>query len=285
MGIARWRELCESVREDDGLPTRKANYWTEDKLCFWSVYVDITTKAMVGRPEWPEGLAYVDLFGGPGVCTLKHSKKRVPGSPLIAANAPKPFARGLICEKNPRLAKACETRLARTPVRDRFQVLVGDCNEVIDQVVAVIPNRTLTLAFIDPTGLHARFETIAALSERGRVDLLVLFADAYDIQRNLKQYWDDPKSKLDRVLGPGLNWRTEWERLGDRTGTSVRRMFAGLYKTQLSRLLGYQVFGEQVMKSRTGSLYRLIYASKHERGLEFWEKATKEFASGQKWLF
>jgi len=149
----------------------------------------------------------------------------------------------------------------------------------------MIPDRTLTLAFIDPTGLHARFETIAALSERGHVDLLVLFADAYDIQRNLKQYWDDPDSNLDRVLGPGVDWRTEWERLDDLSSTSVRRMFAGLYKTPLSRLLGYRVFGEQVMKSLTGSLYRLIYASKHQRGLEFWEKATKEFASGQKWLF
>jgi len=285
MGIARWRELCQSVREDDGLPTRPANFWTEDKLCFWSVYVDITPTAMVGKPAWREGLTYTDLFGGPGVCTLKHSKKRVPGSPLIAANAPKPFARAFICEQNSRLAEACRARLAKTPASDRFQVLVGDCNDLIGQVVAMIPDGTLTLAFIDPTGLHARFETIAALSKRGRVDLLVLFADAYDIQRNLRQYWDDPDSNLDHVLGPGVDWRTEWERLDDCGSTSVRRMFADLYKTQLRRILHYQVFGEQVMKSRTGSLYRLIYASKHPRGLEFWEKATKEFASGQKWLF
>ena len=61
----------------------------------------------------------------------------------------------------------------------------GDCNERIHDATALIPDRALTLAFVDPTGLDARFETIATLSSRGRVDLLILFADAYDVVRNV----------------------------------------------------------------------------------------------------
>jgi len=278
----RWRELCQSVEQDDGLPTRAVNHWTEDKLYFWNGYIHITTTAMVGKPAWSAGLAYVDLFGGPGVCTLKDSKRRIPGSPLIAANAPKPFSKILICEKDSRLAAACKTRLAATASSDCCEVFVGDCNELVQQTASVIPDRALTLAFVDPTGLHAWFETIATLSERGRVDLLLLFADAYDIQRNLSRYWDDRHSNLDRVLGPGVDWRPEWERLENRSSTYVRRMFADLYKGQMRRLLGYRVFGEQPMSSAKGVLYRLIYASKHERGLDFWHKATKKYASGQK---
>jgi len=61
----RWRELCKSVDEDDGLPKREVGHWTEEKLFFWNRYIDITTRAMVGHPKWPIGLFYVDLFAGP----------------------------------------------------------------------------------------------------------------------------------------------------------------------------------------------------------------------------
>ena len=92
MAKDRWPELCRLVEQDDDLPVRdNVGAWTENKLCFWNRYVDITTRAMVGHPKWPEGLVYVDLFGGPGVCVLSGSRRRIPGSPLIAAHSPKPF--------------------------------------------------------------------------------------------------------------------------------------------------------------------------------------------------
>jgi hypothetical protein len=47
----RWPELCELVEQDDGLPTRDAGPWTEDKLFFWNRYIDITTTSMVGHPQ------------------------------------------------------------------------------------------------------------------------------------------------------------------------------------------------------------------------------------------
>lgn len=285
MARDRWLELCKLVENDDGLPSRWVNHWTQDKLYFWNGYIHITSVAMVGKPTWPGGLVYVDLFAGSGICTLKESKRRIPGSPLIAAYAPKPFGKILVCEKIRRLAQACETRLGRTEARDRSVVLPGDCNQLVQKIAAMIPDRALTLAFIDPTGLHAWFETIASLSQRGRVDLLVLFADAYDIQRNLKRYYDDPNSNLDRVLGPDSNWRAKWEQLQNYSSTSVRKMFAEIYKGQLRRHLGYTRFGEQSIAGAKGALYRLIYASKHPRGLDFWEKVTKKYASGQRRLF
>ena len=285
MARDRWPELCRLVEKDDGLPTRLVNHWTEDKLYFWNGYIHITTTAMVGKRAWSGGLVYVDLFGGPGICTLRGSKRRVPGSPLIAANAPKPFSKIIICEKDPTLAEACRRRLSATPVQDRCEVIEGDCNKLAEEVAARIPDRALTLAFIDPTGLHAHFDTIATLSKRGRVDLLVLFPDAYDIQRNVERYRGNPNSNLDLVLGPGSNWRLKWNELENRHSTTVRRMFADIYKDQLRRLLGYKAFGEQTMSCDRGALYRLIYVSKHERGLDFWEKATRKYASGQKRLF
>lgn len=276
----RWPELCRFVEQDDRLPTRSAEYWTEDKLYFWNGYIHITTMAMVGKPAWSGGVLYVDLFGGPGICTLK-SGKRLPGSPLIAAYARKPFTKIIVCEKRRALAEACRQRLAASGTPSDYHVLIGDCNALVDQVVHLIPERALTLAFIDPTGLHAKFDTIRRLSSGRRLDLLVLFADRQDIVRNVALYErQGADSNLDQVLGPDSNWRAHWGELESRTPGNICELFARVYKTQLRHQLDYKVLAEEVMP-----VYRLIFASKHKQGLDFWEKATKRYASGQQRLF
>lgn len=281
----RWPELCEFVEKDDGLPTRPAGHWTEDKLYFWNGYIHITTMSMVGKRAWSGGVVYVDLFGGPGVCTLK-SNRRMPGSPLIAAYARKPFARIIVCEKNLGLAEACEKRLAHSGTESDCYVLRGDCNVLVEEVVRLIPDRALTLAFIDPAGLHAHFDTIRTLTQDRRVDLLVLFADRHDIVRNVGQYYKQgQESNLDRVLGPNSNWRDRWRQLGAATAPSVCTMFAEIYRNQLKRHLGYEFSAEEIVSSSTTPLYRLIFASKHKQGRDFWEKATRKYASGQLRLF
>jgi three-Cys-motif partner protein len=282
----RWQELCKRVQEDDNLPVREVRHWTEEKLWFWNRYIEITTSAMVGKPQWRAGLVYVDLFGGPGVLRLKNSGRRIPGSPLIAAHAPKPFHRILVCEKDKELADACSSRLACSPASGRFDVIIGDCNDAIHELVKHIPDRALTLAFVDPTGLHARFKTIETLSKYGRVDLLVLFADAYDIVRNLDRYTKQPDSPLDLALGEGSEWRQKLKELQIRSRHKLRKLFADIYRNQL-RKLGYAQFGERTFGSYTRKLplYRVIYASKHERGLEFWQKVTSKEADQQGRLF
>jgi len=283
----RWHDLCKLVEKDDGLPTRNdVGDWTEEKLWFWNRYIDITTRAMVGHPKWPSGIVYVDLFSGPGICTCRDTGKRIPGSPLIAAHAPKPFFKIIVCEQDTALAEACEKRLFSSETESICRVFHADCNKVVKEIASEIPDRTLTLAFIDPTGLHAAFDTIRILAARGNVDLLVLFADGHDIVRNVKQYFQQGnRSKLDLVMGPDSRWREAWEALPNRTSLATRRLFADLYTSQLAKHLGYQVFGEKVMKAGNTPIYRLIYASKHERGLEFWDKITKKDPSGQKRLF
>jgi three-Cys-motif partner protein len=285
MAKDRWPELCKLVETDDGLPTRESGHWTEQKLFLWNRYIDITTRAMVGNPHWPGGLVYVDLFAGPGVCQLKETERRIPGSPIIAASAPKSFSRILLCEKDPALVAACRNRLGRTVAAKRVQFFEGNCNERVVDVARQIPHRSLTLAFIDPTGLHADFTTIATLADVGRVDLLVLFADAYDANRNIMTYYDKADSNLDRVLGPDSHWRDHWDSLQVRDSSSIRNLLSEIYQAQLKTNLGYKVFGEYRITCRRGALYRLIYASKHERGLEFWDKINRKEASGQGRLF
>jgi len=263
----KWRELCDQVQEPDGLPTwEQAGVWTRDKLYFWKRYVDITTNAMARKQRaFPGGLVYVDLFGGAGVCTLKGTKERFPGSALIASSVEKPFQQIIVCEKDPELASACEQRLSRTQVADRCRVLTGDCNDLIHTVVQEIPERALVLAFIDPKGLDAKFGTVEVLGKSARTDFVVLFADAYDVVcNNLEYYWDDSNSKLDETLGPDSGWRKELEQAGFPRGLEHRQLFAQVYTRQLERHLGYSVFREKRVKSCGRPLYLLIYGSRHE---------------------
>jgi three-Cys-motif partner protein len=286
-----WHELCEKYSKPDNLPTwEEAGRWTRDKLYFWKRYIDITTTAMngeSGRRRFPGGLVYVDLFGGAGVCILKGSSKmRFPGSAIIAAHAPKPFEKIIVCEKDPAMAKACHNRLAKTAVANRCEVLVGDCNQLVEQIVCKIPKQALTLAFVDPKGLDAEFETIATLSKNARVDFVVLFADAYDINRNAEHvYRLDPQSKLDKVLGPNSNWREELDKLEAPNHVVKRQLFAEIYRRQLEHRLGFCFFDEKVMKCKNMPLYRLVYASKAKLGLKFWKEALKEDSDGQRSLF
>ena len=280
-----WQTLLDLVSKDDELAVRESGHWAEDKLFFWNRYVEITTTAMVGNPNWSTGVVYVDLFSGPGVCIDRKSKRRFPGSPIIAANAPKPFSKILLCELDSINANACRIRMNESFASGSYQLFEGDCNQLITDVVAAIPDRALALGFIDPTGLHVHFETVMKLATRGATDLLILFPDAVDILRNKSLYFDQEDSNLDRVLGSDSNWREKISQLGTNDGTRTRQLYSDIYKDQLRTHGGYEYFGEEVISGPSGPLYRLVYATKHETGLRFWNESIKKDSSGQKRWF
>jgi len=277
----RWPQLCQSVQRDDGLPTRMAGTWTEEKLWWWNRYIEITTTALVGRAEWPNTLVYVDLFAGPGILKRKGSGLRLPGSPVIAANAPKRFEVLLFCEKRKKLADACKARLASHGAMDRSVVFVGDCNVCVSELCQRIPRSSLTLAFIDPTGLHANFNTIDVLTSNQQVDLLILFADYMDIIRNVAVYANQGHSNLDDVLGPGNNWRELWRNLTIQDPSNLSKLFIEIYRDQLRKHMGYKVFADEPIGPPQGPpLYRLMFASRHKLGLKFWKISTARFRTG-----
>ena len=281
-----WESLLESVKANDGLLVRDSGPWAKDKLWYWKRYLDITTNAMVGNPHFSSVL-YVDLFSGPGICEVREGGERIPGSPLIAASTAKPFDKILLCELDDSLASACEERLLkRGLVESQFKVLRGDCNQQIDSMVKLIPGKALTLAFLDPTGLHLHFESVAKLASYGRVDLLILFADRMDIIRNERLYLDQDESNLDRFMGAGSNWREERESVVLSDSSSISKFYVTCYKRQLAKL-GY-IHSDDIPirdRARNQLLYRLVYATIHPRGLDFWKKSLKRELSGQRGLF
>jgi len=99
-------------------------------------------------------------------------------------------------------------------------------------------------------------------------------------QKLIDLYEKQPRSNLDEVLGPDSQWREKWARLLNRRGPAIVRFFADENRLQLEQL-GYCVFVEKEISSPSGPIYRLIFASKHPLGLEFWDKVTGCDRGGQ----
>ncbi len=187
---------------------------------------------------------------------------------------------------DPNLATACKARVSAAAPSLDVEFVSGDCNEVIDHVADLLPARALTLAFVDPEGFDLKFSTLEALARDRRVDFFILFADAVDLVRNVGRYEleEEEKSKLSATFGSDAVWRPGWDSLADRTGPAVREYFSKLFAEQIRDKLGYKGVREKVIRSPRGPLYRMIFASKHERGLEFFDKVNQRQIDGQQTL-
>ena len=97
-----------------------------------------------------------------------------------------------------------------------------------------------------------------------------------DLKRNFGLYLKQGgASKLARFLGG------DWK--GDRMGEP--RDALELFKRRLNERLGYKTVEFKDVGvynfGRKALMYFLVFASKHERGLDFWKKITRRDETGQ----
>lgn len=266
----------------DGLIVRSSGAYAKEKLHYLEDYLGIFSVGMKNR--WPDRLYYADLFAGPGVCKIRETGEECDGSPLRALKYD--FARYFFFEVDPACRNALEARItARFPdKRARVSIIPGDCNEQIGRIDALPSN--LGLAFVDPTGVSPiKFETIRKLAAHRRVDLIINFHEGMGIRMNMHQYLPREGTALDEFMG-SQHWR---ERFANEPISldQVRRLIFDEYRDNL-RGLGYQVIDGTQIPVRTQSntlLYYLVFASKHPKGNEFWQKIQVTDPHGQTNLF
>jgi three-Cys-motif partner protein len=261
---------------DDGLPIPEVGAWSREKHHFLRRYIDAFTTAMRGK-RW-SGLHYIDLFAGAGIERIEKSSDLEWGSPMIAAQAKHPFCQLHLCEMEAVKLSALRQRLVRVRPTAPDQCLHGDANARVSEIVATIPAKALSLAFLDPYGLHLSYATLRALA-RVRADLIVFFPDRLDALRNWRAYyWDDPESNLDAVLGPGSNWRGVVLGAPDHARSAA---FLRLYVDQI-RKLGYGQFEWEGIPSHASRLYWLIFCSKSAVGARIWRGVAEKKPGGQR---
>lgn len=267
--------VCSLKKGGDGLLVRCVGGWSREKHYYLKRYIYTFTTSMMKK--WHGQLYYIDLFTGPGKCITRDTEEEIDGSPLIALNALHPFAKYFFVDLDKTVIDILSQRCKNHPYYNRVKLIQGDSNLIIDSIINNIPIRSLSLAFIDPTGLHFKFSTLKKLSQR-KVDLIITFPDSMAIKRNIDKFLKEEYSPLDDVIGD-----REWRQF--KTGKEIIKY----YRENLA-LLGYQEvkLGEEIpirSIAKNLPLYCLLFASKHSLGHKFWKEISKIEYSGQRKLF
>jgi three-Cys-motif partner protein len=260
---------------DDGLYIPEVPEHSKYKHHFVKGYVYAFTTSMKAK-KWA-GLHYIDLFAGAGIERLRNSRELEWGSPMIAAQVPYGFTKLHLCEENNKNYLALKNRIIK--IRPDSQILHGDANQIIHEIVNDIPKGTLSLSFLDPYGLHLDFETLMILSNR-RVDLIIFFPDRLDALRNWAAYYlDNPESNLDRCLGPDSKWR---ERLRDTSADHHAELLRDIYIEQIQKHLKYpEVEFERIKTIKGQPLYYLIFCARHPVASRLWRRISHKKPDGQ----
>jgi three-Cys-motif partner protein len=257
----------ENIAKSDHLPIRPSGPWIETKHKLLAYYADLFATGM--KNKWASRV-YLELFSGPGKCLIRDTGREDLGSPLKIIDHE--FTKFIFTEMSAPAAEALATRIGRFENSERTEIWCGDCAEAIEHIR--IPDRSLTFAFIDPTGIgHAPFSLIETLERKTRCDLLINIQHGMGIKMNVHQYTPNAgdESALTRFLG-----NDSWKQVPRHNAKEFFLGVLDLYKNQLDKL-GFKFTGREVLISNqqgTG-LYLLLFASRHPLGQTFWDKAMK----------
>jgi three-Cys-motif partner protein len=254
------------VQGPDGLPARVVGPWVDDKVHYVDRYASIFATGM--KNAWPRR-GYLELFAGPGLSVVRGTDRLVDGSAIRALD--REFTDYVYVDLDPVAVDALRQRIAsRALGTRRVEVLDPmDCNASVPSIRGLVPSGALTLAFIDPTNWQVRLDTVAALADHRRVDLLMTFHTGSMVRMGLVE----DTSRLDAFFGTDA-WRAaltrpRWEKA---------RVLLETYNRQLEPL-GYDPSCHQyavpVLNSRGRAIYQLVLFTKNERGVEFWREAIK----------
>lgn len=256
-------------------------------------YIEIFETSM--REKFPTRF-YVDLLAGPGKNRIRSSNEIVIGSPLISLTTKYPFSNYVFNEYDSRMLEVLKARTEIYKNQNDIEYFNQDCNLIVDSIVNKInstsPN-SLNLSFLDPEGLEVKWTTIEKLASVKKMDL-ILYYPQEGLARNIKNFCRSSNwCILDDFFGDE-KWREIYLALEKENKTkNIHRILIDFINTKLSNL-GYVDFStdhyseiEPLIRStyRNAPLYRLLFASKHPLGLEFWKKVVAKKPSGQRSLF
>jgi three-Cys-motif partner protein len=202
--------------------------------------------------------------------------EEIEASPLRAAAAGPPgFRRLAYVEADAELAAALARRLRdRGHSSDRARVFRGDANDpdVLERALAFL-GRGLLVTFIDPEDINHWWTTNEFLASRRRsIDFLINLPIG-PMKRELGNGRFD--STL-RVIGTDA-WLPHYK-LGEPAGPLLRSTYAEQFKA-----LGFDDPKHEQIRSadNRAPLYDLVFASRHPRAHDFWDRITARNRYGQ----
>lgn len=151
---------------------------------------------------------YVDLFAGSGIVKIRGTNDLVAGS-TVAATHGGIFDYAVAVEMQERKSIALQTRLSNYLPSEKFNVIHGDCNLKIGDVIAKIKEhakKPIILCFVDPEGVNINAEMLKALSGSfGSVDFIInVTAGVEQVRGSVLAGQSKHKGSLDKMYGNEL---------------------------------------------------------------------------------
>jgi three-Cys-motif partner protein len=263
--------------QDDSLFIPEVRAWSLEKYRLSGTYCDIFTGGM--KKIWNQ-LVYIDLFAGAGYARIKETGKVYRNAALVAMSVPNLFTKYILCEQDPERFDALKKRVERDFSHLNYQLIFGDSNKQIQEVIKAIPkygkgNTLLPFCFVDPYSLNLHFSTIQSLGQ-GLMDFLILQALHMDANRNFDLYINENNSTIANYLGNN-NWRQDFDKNGTLNRKDFVKFLADQYQGNMYKL-GYQQ-SKHMHQIRSNEknlpLYYLAFYSKNPRGVEFFKKVEE----------
>jgi len=236
--------------------------WTPLKLILLSYYVDVYTKII---PKYFDNMFYLDLLAGAGIDEIKETRDKVTGSPIIAATfSHSPFSKLFLIEMDDDRASALESRMRRILTADKFEVLTGDANVRVDDLLHHLRNkRSHYLAFVDCQGLDIWWNTMEKLLQfPGDIVFVHQTAEINRVCGKAKQSQADAEC-LNRFYGTSCTPH-DW-------GKEDRESLCARYEEDLKRKRDMTI----PIKIKSNSFhYDVIFATKKTKGGSPWLNAV-----------
>lgn len=285
----------------DGRLLHRAKPHSYEKLFYWSrVLQEYATRT---KNIWAGRRVCLDLFASCGIYEDAESGKLGWCSSLLALHAIDPFDVYIFSDKDPERARVLAERVddsglvsaetVRLSLEDpdvmnsargfkalsvsgpKCAVITGNANRAVPVVKLMMPGferRRMVLTMLDPYGVAFDWDSLAALTLHERMDVLIYFPEDIDLERNWRL-----KERTDRYMPTGADWQTAVNAAPRNRG----RVFREIYVDGLERQLGLKVGVPKPIRANNREIYKLLYASPHEKGLEVWEHARREDPGGQ----
>jgi three-Cys-motif partner protein len=254
--------------KEDNLSLHCSGVWTEEKIKHIKYYAEMFATGM--KNIW-NNLYYIDLFSGPGKCIIRGGPKEISGACLEAVNLKDKFTKYFLIDKNQACINDLKKRLFQ---RNDIEYYNDDCNKVIGDIINLIPDNSLSLAFIDPNSLQFNFDSYTKLSKK-RIDLIVNF----------------PIGPIERAVSSAIARKTNtkaldkfhpgWEKIISKTGfgNSKNENIKNLINDYIKKIEDLGYYSSRTFlpfkNIKNTTMYFLIFFSKSEKGIKFWETKTK----------
>ena len=267
------------VVASDGLAALEVAEHAREKEFAINGIVNIFTAGM--QRKWSQ-LYYIDPFAGPGVCRVKGSAEEIDGSPIVAAKSKAKFTDYFLADKDAGSLDVLRKRIdgLKLPETVRFKYCANDADLAMNEILSDLPpsKSSLGLALLDPWAWDFSFDSLAKLTSGRRLDLVINFPIGF-----IKRNWNRELPQLDKFMN-GTSYKGPFQAAmqGARPGEKPARVLLNAYRDELAGI-GYTYIKDNVVvdNSKHLTLYCLLFASKHSRGAEFWDKVTQRKQNGQ----